>query len=200
MSCTAFRHTSLTTLGLLALSACTACSGGGETLAPEPPRFAKAAAFEVADVVAGDFAPGAADAPALATTCPGATSPANPAVVFGKTRCLLVSLSHDGVDYEMTDDMVLAVQLEKGKNGRITHIRLNGQDVDGEAGLWHNTDLIAVEQPAAPDRAGFTLHVHAANVPVYRWDSHLPRSGQRVGVVGYISIGDIIYRIREDAP
>lgn len=186
------RATALAVFLTLTITGCRDSAGEPFGLEPAQPGFAKAVNSAVADVVVGDLALGP-DAPALVSTCAGAATQPGWSVTFGKTRCLLADLSFDGVDYQLTDDVVLAVELEKGKGGRITHVRLNGQDVDGDAGIWHNTDLIPVEQPVTPTTRGFTLHVHARNVPVYRWNSHLPRSGQRVAVVGYISIGDIVY-------
>ncbi|MGK2961907.1 MAG: hypothetical protein ACSLFK_07135 [Gemmatimonadaceae bacterium] len=147
-------------------------------------------------VLPGDLALGDADARALTSTCPSAGFTPNAwAVVFGKSGCLVVRplwASTTYLEYALTDDIVLQVQLEKGKNGRITHIRLNGQDVDGAAGIWHNTDWIAVSQPVVPTKSGFTLHVHATNIAVWRYDSHLG-DGNRVEIIGTISIGDVVY-------
>lgn len=182
---------------LLALSSL-GCGGVGlDPVAPDTavPSFSRNAGTSAgfADVVLGDFVLTQTDAPALLSTCPGAASSPGWSVVFGKTLCLIVKPSGKYENYQLIDDIVLAVTLEKGKNGRITHVRLNGQDVDGPAGLWHNTDLIAVAQPIVPGKAGFTLHVHAKNVEVWRFDSHLA-GGNRVEMVGTISIGDVVYR------
>lgn len=150
-------------------------------------------------VVHGDLTLAESDAPAIASTCPtpGDFRSGNGwALVFGKSGCLIVSplraTTVDG-DYALADDIVIGVQLEKGKNGRITHVRLGGQDVDGPEGIFHDTDWLPVFEPVVPTKAGFTLHVHASNVPVWRWSSHLPRDGERVEIVGVISIGDIVY-------
>lgn len=148
-----------------------------------------------ADVLQGDFALLASDAAALTSTCPGSAAPPGWAVVFGKSGCLIVSPLWASTLYEsyvLEDDLVLNTQIEKGKNGRITHVRLNGQDVDGEAGIWHSTGWIAVAEPVVPSKAGFTLHVHVKNVEVWRYDSHL--GGNPVEMIGTISIGDIVYR------
>ncbi len=80
---------------------------------------------------------------------------------------------------------------EKGNNGRITHVRLLAQDVIGEAGIQHNTDWIPVAYPVVPLKTGGTLHVHAANVEVWRTDSHT--GGTRAEMIGLVSIGDIVY-------
>jgi hypothetical protein len=148
-----------------------------------------------ATVAQGDMSLTPEDAPVIATTCPSNGFTKNSwAVVFGKSGCLVVSplwASSAYEPYTLSDDLVINVQQEK-KTGRITHVRLAGQDVDGEDGIWHNTDWIAVEQPVVPTSSGFTLHVHARNVEVWRYDSHLG-GGNRVEMIGTISIGDIVY-------
>ena len=93
--------------------------------------------------------------------------------------------------YALTDDVKLIMLKEKGNNGRITHVRLLAQDVIGEEGIQHNTDWIPVAHPVVPLKNGGTLHVHAANVEVWRTDSHT--GGTRVEMIGLISIGDIVY-------
>lgn len=115
--------------------------------------------------------------------------------MFGKSLCLIVEAepwTGSGDPYPVLDDIVLNAIVEKGKNGRITHMRLVGQDVDGPEGIWHQTDLIPVAEPAVPSKAGFTLHVHAKDVAVWRTDSHLG-GGNKVEIIGYISIGDVVY-------
>ena len=74
----------------------------------------------------------------------------------------------------------------------IARLQLVAQDVSGDGGIKHETDDIPVSQPVAPDPAGFTLHVHADNVPVYRLSGHT--GGKRTAMIGTISIGDIVYR------
>jgi hypothetical protein len=148
-----------------------------------------------ADIIEGDLVLTAADATALATTCPSAGFSKNSwTLVFGKSGCLIVTplwASVLYVSYALTDDLIVSVQRD-GKNGPITHVRLGGQDVDGPEGIWHNTDWIAVAQPVVPTTAGFTLHVHAKNIEVWRTDSHLS-GGNRTEMIGTISIGDIVY-------
>ncbi|MGK2934847.1 MAG: hypothetical protein ACSLFE_06335 [Gemmatimonadaceae bacterium] len=151
-------------------------------------------------VIQGDLVLTDANAPALTSTCPTphGFSGSGWALVYGKTGCLLAPTVWTSTDptlaeYKVADDVVLGVQMEKGKNGRITHVRLNGQDVDGEAGIWHTTYWIPVAQPVVPTTAGFTLRVHARDIPVWRTDSHLARGSNPVQVIGLISIGDIVY-------
>lgn len=144
----------------------------------------------------------AGDAEPLASTCPTVVKVGQWHLDFGSPSvCLEVTLTwntdpetnaYAGNPYTLTDDVKLVVRKESGKNGRITHVRLLGQDVVGEAGIGHNTDAIPVAVPVVPDKAGFTLHVHAARVPVYRLDSHL-FDGNRVALIGWVSIGDAVY-------
>jgi hypothetical protein len=152
-----------------------------------------------ANVLLGDFALVDGDAPALGSTCPSNGFAGNGwAVVFGHTECLIVTpLWASGTydPYPLRDDVTLNVRLEKGKNGRITHVRLYGQDVIGEDGIAHETDWLAVAVPVVPNKAGFTLHVHAKNVAVWRLDSHLS-GGNRVDMIGTVSIGDVVYPAR----
>lgn len=143
----------------------------------------------------GDLTLAAGESPALATTCPSSGFTRDSwALVFGKSGCLIVSPLWASTAYEayqLADDLVLNIQRD-GRKGPITHVRLVGQDVDGPDGIWHNTDWIPVAVPVVPQAAGFTLHVHAKNVGVWRYDSHLG-GGNRVEMIGTISIGDVIY-------
>ena len=65
------------------------------------------------------------------------------------------------------------------------------QDVIGTEGIMHSTDKIPIEPPVAPSPDGFTLHIHADGVPVWRHKGHL--GGPRVEVIGTISVGDIVF-------
>ncbi|HEU4748854.1 MAG TPA: hypothetical protein VFS56_10165, partial [Gemmatimonadaceae bacterium] len=120
------------------------------------------------------------------------------AVVFGHSECMIVTPLWASTIYEpypLRDDVTISVRLEKGKNGRITHVRLYAQDVIGEEGIAHETDWVPVAVPVVPSQAGFTLHVHAKNVEVWRLDSHRG-GGNRVEMIGPVSIGDIEYPAR----
>jgi hypothetical protein len=148
----------------------------------------------VADVVIGDSGLDAADPSVHQSTCPAADTKqwhAN----FGHSECLIVSpawVSTTYAPYALTDDVKLIVTREKGKNGRITHVTLLAQDVIGDAGIQHETDPIPVAVPVVPSTAGFTLHVHAVGVSVWRLSGHT--GGERVEVIGTIAIGDVVYR------
>lgn len=152
----------------------------------------------VGDVMSGDFVLTQGDAPALASTCPGSAGNGSGNVDFGHSLCLMVwplwNTASGFEPYELTDDVILVATKEKGKNGRITHVRLLAQDVIGDAGIQHRSDLVPVAQPIIPSTAGYTIHVHAANVPVTRLSGHT--SGDPVAVIGWISVGDIVIRPR----
>lgn len=143
-----------------------------------------------ADLSPGDFLVEETSPAPLASSCPGGVQAGNYHVDFGHTECMVVCPL--GSAYCLRDDVKFIVTKEKGKNGRITHVRLYAQDVIGDAGIGHETADIPVAIPAVPIKQGFTLHVHARNIPVWRLDSH-GGDGNRVEVIGTISIGDIIY-------
>lgn len=99
--------------------------------------------------------------------------------------CAIVTTS---TGYRLTDDIGINVKVTKGL---ITSITLYGQDVYGEEGIAHRSEVFPITPPVKPSSAGFTLHVHADNLPVWKLSDHL--GGERVEIVGYISIADITY-------
>lgn len=145
------------------------------------------------DVVPGDVGPTVS--PLLGSTCPTAVKTGQWHLDFGPSGCLIVVLEWNvdsGYDpYPLTDDVKLIVLKESGKHGRITHVRLLGQDVAGESGIAHETDFIPLAHPVVPDKAGFTLHVHADGIEVWRLSDHV--GGERVTVIGKVAIGDAVY-------
>ena len=90
--------------------------------------------------------------------------------------------------YQLTDDIGVTVNTTKGL---ITSVQLRGQDVIGEDGIAHESELVALTPPVAPSDAGFTLHVHVDNLPIWKLSRHL--GGKRVEIVGYISLADMVY-------
>jgi hypothetical protein len=96
------------------------------------------------------------------------------------------ALLSDG--YLLGDDVILGVRTDK--QGRIVAVRLRGQDVIGEEGIMHESEWMSV-LPVTPVSTGFTVHVHADNVAVWKLSGHL--SGDRVAIVAYVSIGDVVY-------
>ncbi len=88
----------------------------------------------------------------------------------------------------LTDDIGVTVNTTKGL---ITSVQLRGQDVIGEEGIAHESELVALTPPVAPSDAGFTLHVHVDNLPIWKLSRHL--GGKRVEIVGYISLADMVY-------
>ena len=148
----------------------------------------------VGDVVLGDYPFALENATRLVSRC---------AISAGQTwsldaahsQCLIVQPDWNPASslppYALTDDVKL-ITLQDKSSKRITHVRLLAQDVIGEAGIQHNTDWIPVAVPVVADRIGGTLHVHAANVEVWRLSGHT--DGVRVEMIGRISIGDVVYR------
>ena len=124
----------------------------------------------------------------LVSSCPGTVGSEWQIQTFG-TGCLVITPT--GSSYALTDDFTISTPGLQ-KDGVISKLRLYAQDVSGGGGIAHNTDDIPVAQPRATDPAGFTLHVHADNVPVYRLSGHT--GGKRMAMIGTISIGDIVYR------
>lgn len=90
--------------------------------------------------------------------------------------------------YQLTDDIIIGVNTTKGL---ITSVQLKGQDVIGEEGIKHESEVWPITPPFTPPTGSFTLHVHADNLPIWKLDGHL--GGERVEIVGYISIGDMVY-------
>jgi hypothetical protein len=167
----------------------------------EGPSFNKKGSKAVlgGSLVAGTVDLASGDPPWLTSTCPGETS-TEFVVLFKQSGCLVVDISQQFwtgsmAPYTLSDDLLLNVQRES-KHGRITHVRLAGQDVEGPDGIWHNMDWLQLAEPVQPSTDGFTLRVHATNVAVWRTDSHQARGAKRVEIIGTISIGEIVYQPR----
>jgi hypothetical protein len=62
------------------------------------------------------------------------------------------------------------------------------------AAFAHESDVLSVTPIVLPDRIGFTLHIHAADVDLWRLDTHLPKKKSRqVEFVGTFILGDMNY-------
>ena len=122
----------------------------------------------------------------LVSTCPG-TVASNYSVQFKHSQCLVFRPT--GASYDLTDDVAVNVTL---KRGAVTQIQIRAQDVIGPDGVQHETDQIPISPPTLANAAGFILHVHADQVPVYRLSGHI--GGAREGVIGTMSIWDVVYR------
>ena len=194
------RSKSITSVILFVAALCAACER--ERLAPAAPDSLGVVTNQGTEVKGGSGGGGnalVADVIVGDSACP--TSPSSPAstapgdvsdfyhVKWGHTQSLLVTPA--GSSYSLTDDVTLNVRL-KTSNMTLTAVTLYGQDVIGPDGIMHETDLIPINpQPAVA--TGFTLHVHAPGVTVYRLSGHT--GGKRVGSIGTICIGDIVYRL-----
>lgn len=92
---------------------------------------------------------------------------------------------------QLTDDIVVKVSLNS--DGKIFRIQVTGQDVIGTEGLWHRSDPIDVA-PTDPLPGGFTIHVHAMGVQLWKCDTHLLKKQTKCDVdAGTFSIDDMIY-------
>ena len=129
--------------------------------------------------------------PTLVSNCSGSTGETSLYARWPKT-CgdgqLAVEITPTGSDYALTDDAQLNVIRKKGQ---IIAVELWIQDVDGPDGIQHSSERVPVDPSVVPTSAGFTLHVHADNVAVWRHKGHT--GGPRVGQIGTISVGDIIF-------
>jgi hypothetical protein len=90
---------------------------------------------------------------------------------------------------ELCDDPEMSVSKKKD---RLVSLQFFIQDDIGAEGIMYQTDKVAIDPPAATDKCGFLVHVHADNVPVWQLSGHL--GGPPVAMVGTVSIGDIWYR------
>ena len=141
----------------------------------------------VVDIVAGDLA---GDNLVLSTCSGDSQSSYN--VGFGNTDegtnngCLTITTS-DGA--RLVDDITFPLSV---KSGAAYSVRIYGRDAAGAGGILHNSDPMPVNPSAPLSPDGFTIHVHATNVPVWRLSGHL--SSKRVAQVGTVDLGDFVYR------
>lgn len=127
------------------------------------------------------------NAPTYLPTCTATTpGPFSYTALFDRhDLCATVTTS---TGYQLTDDIVIEVDTTQGL---ITSVQLRGQDVIGEEGIMHESEAVAITPPVTPSGAGFTVHVHVDNLPIWKLTRHL--GGKRVEIVGYISLGDLVY-------
>lgn len=97
-------------------------------------------------------------APTFLPTCADAQS-------FGSKFYSVAFPRHDpcatvttSTGYQLTDDVGVTVNTTKGL---ITSVQLHGQDVIGEEGVMHESEVFPITPPVTPSAGGFTLHVHA---------------------------------------
>lgn len=134
------------------------------------------------DVTAHDYV---FTAPTFLPTCSAETRGAYNAWFPDHDPCATVTLDSG---YRLTDTVM--VRANTDSNGNIVSVQLRGQDVIGKAGIMHETEVIQVV-PTFPSSLGFTIHVDRDNIPVWKLSRH--RDGSRVEIVGYISLGDLVY-------
>jgi hypothetical protein len=103
--------------------------------------------------------------------------------------CATLTTSDDAT---LTDDII--IQTVTTRSGDIIGVQVTGQDIIGEDGIAHESDVLDVDPIVQPDGAGFTLHVHATDVDLWKLDTHLrKKKSKRVEHVGTFSLGDMIY-------
>jgi hypothetical protein len=94
--------------------------------------------------------------------------------------------------YLLTDDISIEVNTDKA--GNIVSFQLFGQDVIGEEGLMHQSEVVEIYPPVVPSDEGFTLHVDVDWLPIWKTADHLKkRRPKLVEIVGYISVSDMVY-------
>lgn len=92
---------------------------------------------------------------------------------------------------QLTDDIVAKVSLNS--SGKVVSVRISGQDVIGAAGLLHRSDPMIVA-PTDPRAGGFTIHVHATDVRLWKCNTHLLGKQTTCNVpAGTFSLDDMIY-------
>jgi hypothetical protein len=99
--------------------------------------------------------------------------------------CATVTLD---TGYQLTDDIMFRVNTDS--SGNIVSVQLRGQDVIGTGGIMHETEVVMIT-PVYPSAMGFMLHVEQDSIPVWKLSRH--RDGKRIEIVGFISLGDLVF-------
>jgi len=137
------------------------------------------------DALAGDFCvPG--DPANWVSTSAGTTDGTGFHVVWGDA----IVVTPDG-GYTLSDDAEMTAE---SRGGDIRSVRFWIDDVAGPDGIQHSSDDVSFDPPVVPDANGFTLHVHASALQVWRHKQHL--GGPRVQMIGTICVGDLIFTPR----
>lgn len=161
--------------------------GGDSNIAP---KFAVTVADDPATTTANLWAPGPG--------CPGETPDSKSkdivtVVFFGHQTCATLTTS-DGST--LTDD--LTIRTHRDANGDIDSIEIEGQDVIGSEGVVLLSEAIPIDPPVTPARDGFEIHVHGANVTMYRCDTHrMMKRTSCADPAGTFSIDDISYVLQD---
>ncbi len=91
----------------------------------------------------------------------------------------------------LTDDIL--IQVGKNKDKHIVSVQLFGQDVIGKDGIAHESEIVEIDPPVVPSEAGFIVEVDTDDLPIWKMNKHLTGGGKRIEIIGYISIGDMVY-------
>jgi len=140
-------------------------------------------AFSVDAVSDGTCSPMSSDS--WISRRPGSTGENTLAVTWDTDA---VRVTPSGSGYALTDDARAYVV---SKAGAIESVGLNIQDVAGPDGIYYSTDEISLAVPAEASPDGFTLHLHAPDVPIWRHKGHT--GGPRVAMAGTICVDDLVY-------
>lgn len=112
------------------------------------------------------------------------------------TTSLWTTWEGDGVVVKPAGSSVLlgddASLVPEKKKKDLVALIMSIQDISGPDGMYHSVDNIPLAESAQESPEGFTLHVHADKVDVWRHTGHM--GGPRVEVVGTICVGDIVYK------
>lgn len=146
------------------------------------------------------------DYPTLVTDCPGSSSSQSygiswPKFSVGVPECVVITpildLDPDPTvigDIELTNDPFM----DLGKRGnKLTKVSFKIQDVVGSAGILYKIDgfKIQIPVPEEPSQGKFTAEIRKDKIEVWQYSGHI--GGKRVKLIGYISIGDIIYSVSQ---
>ncbi len=91
----------------------------------------------------------------------------------------------------LTDDIL--IQVGKNKDKHIVSVQLFGQDVIGKDGIAHESEIVEIDPPVVPSESGFIVEVDIDDLPIWKMNKHLTGGGKRIEIIGYISIGDMVY-------
>ncbi len=129
--------------------------------------------------------------PILLTGCDGWTDPGQYSINWERhDGCATITPTPaEGVGIvTLTDDPYMKVVVRRG---RIIEIQFEEQDVIGPEGIQYSTNKITIDPPIVPNAEGFIIPVREDGIEVWRHKGHT--GGPRVEMVGYISIGNIVY-------
>lgn len=132
------------------------------------------------------------DYPTLVTTCNGSSSSQSYGISWPKfSECVVIAPSlvekKDG-DLPLTNDPFMGLGKKRNK---LTKVSFKIQDVVGPDGILYKIDGFKIQPPEETSLSAFTVEIRKDRIEVWQYSGHI--GGKRVKLIGYISIGDIIY-------